>query len=317
MYFGGQNSSPLELLGNSIAQLDFNTILMKIMLGFLLFAGGFQIDASCLKEQGLSVAVFAILGTILSTFIIGVLAYYSLHLFALQIPLVHCLLFGAIISPTDPIAVLGILKEARIPRSLELKIAGESLFNDGIAIVIFITLYGLAGSGAQSLSFENIFSLFFIEAVGGLIYGFVLGVVGYFTLKTLDNYKVEVLITIAIVMAGYSFADVLHVSGPLAMVVAGLITGNAGKKHAMSDQTRDYISKFWELVDEIFNAILFLLIGLEMLIIKINHAILLIGVVMVTIVLLARWFSVLVPLTILRPWYSSRNMHYCSLPGEG
>ena len=300
--FLGPRFESLELIGKGVAGIDFNTVLMKIMLGFLLFAGGFHIDATCLKHQGLPVVILATFGTILSTFIVGGLAWYTLRIFGFPIPFIHCLLFGAIISPTDPIAVLGILKEAKIPYSLELKIAGESLFNDGIAIVIFLTVLELATSGGQSLSFGSITLLFLKEAIGGILYGLLLGWLGYIVLKTLDNYKVEILITIAIVMAGYSFADVIHVSGPLAMVVAGLVTGNAGKKHAMSDRTRDYLSKFWELVDEILNAILFLLIGLEMLIVKIDYHILLIGILMIGIVLLARWISVFLPVTMLRRW---------------
>jgi CPA1 family monovalent cation:H+ antiporter len=300
--FLGPHSATLEIVGKGVAGIDFNTILMKIMLGFLLFAGGFHIDASCLREQGLPVIVLSTVGTILSTFIVGGLAYYTLQAFGYPIPFIHCLLFGAIISPTDPIAVLGILKSAKIPHSLELKIAGESLFNDGVAIVIFLTVLELATSPGQPVSVASISFLFLKEAVGGVVYGLLLGWVGNIVLRTLDNYQVEILITIAIVMAGYSFADVLHVSGPLAMVVTGLVTGNAGKKHAMSEQTRDYLSKFWELVDEILNAVLFMLIGLEMLIVRIDHPILLIGVLMIFIVLLARWVSVLVPLSLLRKW---------------
>ena len=300
--FLGPRFESLELIGKGVAGIDFNTVLMKIMLGFLLFAGGFHIDATCLKQQGLPIVILATFGTILSTFIVGGLAWYTLRIFGFPVPFIHCLLFGAIISPTDPIAVLGILKDAKIPYSLELKIAGESLFNDGIAIVIFLTVLELASSGGQSLSFGSITFLFLEEAIGGILYGLLLGWLGYIVLKTLDNYKVEILITIAIVMAGYSFADVIHVSGPLAMVVAGLVTGNAGKKFAMSDRTRDYLSKFWELVDEILNAILFLLIGLEMLIVKIDYHILLIGILMIGIVLLARWLSVLIPVTILSRW---------------
>jgi CPA1 family monovalent cation:H+ antiporter len=300
----GPHIEALETIGNQVAGIDFNTILMKIMLGFLLFAGGFHIDARCLKEQGVPVVVLSTIGTILSTFIVGALAWYTLRVFGFPIPFIHCLLFGAIISPTDPIAVLGILKDANIPHSLELKIAGESLFNDGVAIVIFLTVLELAASPGHPLSIGSIVLLFLKEAGGGILYGTLLGWLGYQVLKTMDNYKVEVLITIAIVMAGYSFADVLHVSGPLAMVVAGIITGNEGKKHAMSDKTRDYLSKFWELVDEILNAILFLLIGLEMLIVTIDHTILLIGLLMILIVLLARWLSVWLPVSILKRFMS-------------
>jgi len=300
--FLGPHFESLELLGKSVAGIDFNALLMKIMLGFLLFAGGFHIDATCLKQQGLPVLILATVGTLLSTFMVGGLSYFTLGLFGLPIPFIHCLLFGAIISPTDPIAVLGILKEAKIPYSLELKISGESLFNDGVAIVIFITVLELAETSAQTISLSSITLLFLKEAVGGILYGALLGWLGYLVLKKIDNYKVEVLITLAIVMAGYSFADFIHVSGPLAMVVAGIITGNKRKNDAMSDRTRDYVSKFWELVDEVLNAILFLLIGLEMLVVRINHTIFFIGLLMIGVVLLARWLSVLLPVSILRRW---------------
>jgi CPA1 family monovalent cation:H+ antiporter len=300
--FFGNHIPALQVIGKSVAGIDFNTLLMKIMLGFLLFAGGFHIDASCLKQQGLSVVILATVGTVLSTIIVGGLAYYILGLFGFPVPFIHCLLFGAIISPTDPIAVLGILKDAKIPYSLELKISGESLFNDGVAIVIFLTLLELAESGGRSLSVGGISLLFLKEAGGGLLYGALLGWFGYLILKTMDDYKVEVMVTLAIVMGGYSFAEYLHVSGPLAMVVTGIITGNQGKNNAMSDKTKDYVSKFWELVDEVLNAILFLLVGLQMLVVKIDRAIFLIGVIMIGVVLLARWASVLLPVTILRKW---------------
>jgi len=298
----GNHISTLQLIGKSVAGIDFNTVLMKIMLGFLLFAGGYHIDASCLKQQGLPVIILASIGTLLSTFIVGALTYFILGAFGLPVPYLHCLLFGAIISPTDPIAVLGILRGAKIPYSLELKISGESLFNDGVAIVVFLSLLELATMGDQSLSAGGISLLFLKEAGGGLLYGALLGWLGFLILKSIDNYKVEVMITLAIAMGGYAFAEYLHVSGPLAMVVAGIITGNEGKNGAMSDETKDYVSKFWELVDEVLNAVLFLLIGLQMLVVRIDRHLFVIGLLMIAIVLLARWVSVLLPVTILRKW---------------
>lgn len=298
----GSHSTSLTQFSNKVSAIDFNTLLMKAMLGFLLFAGGFHINSDSLKQEGVAIITLATVGTIVSTFIVGALAYYAFQYFGSGIPFIYCLLFGALISPTDPIAVLGILKEARIPHSMELKIAGESLFNDGVAVVIFLTIIEIATSGGQHFSAGSIGMLFLTEAGGGVVYGLLLGYVGYVVLKSIDNYKVEVLITLAIVMAGYAFADIIHVSGPLAMVVAGIITGNKGKEIAMSDVTRDYLSKFWELVDEILNAILFMLIGLEMLIVKLNTSIITIGLIMILVVLVARWISVALPVLFLRGW---------------
>lgn len=292
----------LQVLSNKLSAVDFNTLLMKIMLGFLLFAGGFHINAKDLKQQRLPILMLATVGTILSTFIVGGLAYYTFRFFDFPIPFIYCLLFGSLISPTDPIAVLGILKEAKIPHTLESKIAGESLFNDGVAVVIFLTISEIADSGLDHFSGMDIAVLFAQEAIGGILFGLALGYIGYKTLKSIDSYKVEVLITLALVMAGYYLADLIHVSGPLAMVVAGIITGSKGVAVAMSDVTRDYLSKFWELVDEILNAILFLFIGIEMLIVKMNIVILLIGAVMIIFVLAARWLSVALPVQILRRW---------------
>lgn len=243
---------------------------------------------------------FATIGTILSTFIVGGLMFLIFKLFHLPIRFIYCLLFGALISPTDPIAVLGILRKAKIPPSLELKISGESLFNDGVAVVIFITILEIAVGGTVDLSFADVALLFLKEAGGGLLLGALIGFIGYRALRSVDNYQVEVLITLAVVMGGYALADVLRVSGPLAMVVAGIITGNMGKETAMSDITRDYVGKFWEVIDEILNAILFLLIGFEMLVIKWTPQLFLIGSITILIVLLARWVSVAIPVFFLQ-----------------
>jgi CPA1 family monovalent cation:H+ antiporter len=292
----------LQSFGKDLSSIDFNTLLMKVMLGFLLFAGGFHINARRLKEQILPVLTLSIFGTLFSTFVVGGLAYYLFLIFSMPIPFIYCLLFGALISPTDPIAVLGILKDADIPQSLEMKISGESLFNDGIAVVIFLTIAEFAAGGSQNFSIGSVSILFIKEAVGGMLYGLLLGYIGYVALRSIDNYKVEVLITIAIVMAGYYIADVLHVSGPLAMVVAGIFTRNRGKAVAMSDVTWDYLSKFWELIDEILNAILFLLLGVEMMVVHIDPYILVIGLLMILVVLTARWFSIFFPVVILKRW---------------
>ena len=281
-----------------VGAIDFQDVLMNFMLSFLLFAGAIHIDAKKLNKERWPVIVLATLGTLLSTFIIGIIMWYVFDLFHTSIPFIYCLLFGALISPTDPIAVLGILKEAKIPSTLELKISGESLFNDGVGVVIFISIAEVARSG--NFSAMDVGKLFMQEAAGGLLFGFLLGYIGYLALRSIDDYKVEVLITLAIVMGGYFIAGYLHVSGPLAMVVAGIMIGNKLNEEGMSAQTRDYLGKFWELIDEILNAVLFLLIGFEMLIIKISSTVLLIGLIAIGIVLLARWISVFIPVYLLR-----------------
>lgn len=283
-----------------IKSLDFHEVLMNFMLSFLLFAGSIHIKASALKKELWPVMLLATMGTLLSTFLVGFMVTYLFQWIGHPVPFIYCLLFGALISPTDPIAVIGILKQAKMPASLEIKIQGESLFNDGIAVVIFITITEIAASGTGHADVWSIGKLFLQEAVGGLLFGGLLGYIGYLLLKGIDDYKVEVLVTLAIVAGGYALANWLHVSGPLAMVVAGIITGNKIKHEIMSAQTQDYLDKFWELIDEILNAVLFLLVGFEMLVIKINTLVLIIGFIVIGLVLLARWLSVLVPVTLLR-----------------
>jgi monovalent cation:H+ antiporter, CPA1 family len=282
------------------ASIDFRDVLMNFMLSFLLFAGAIQIDASKLKKERWPVLALSTLGILISTTLVGSSVWYLFQLFHFPIPFIYCLLFGALISPTDPIAVLAILKEAKIPSSLELKISGESLFNDGVAVVVFVTLFDAARSGVSAIDVVSVGKLFFQEAIGGLLFGTLLGYIGFYTLRSIDDYKVEVLVTMAIVMGGYFVAGHLHVSGPLAMVVAGIITGNKVKDEVFSATSRDYLGKFWELIDEILNAVLFLLIGLEMLVIKINLTVLIIGSISIIIVLLARWVSVFFPILLLR-----------------
>lgn len=288
-----------SLLSEKAVQLalsvDFQDVLMNFMLSFLLFAGAIHIDSAKLKKQGLSVIVLATVGILISTFLVGIILWQILIWFSLSVPLIYCLIFGSLISPTDPIAVMGILRRSRIPESLELKIAGESLFNDGVAVVIFVTLVEISRSSGTDFHIADVGIRFLEEAGGGLIFGAIIGYIGYYALKSIDDYNVEVLITLAIVMGGYFIAGRLHVSGPLAMVVAGLITGNKSKREGMSDVTRDYLGKFWKMIDEILNAVLFLFIGLEMLIIKTNITVFLVGLMCILVVLLSRWISVLIP----------------------
>jgi CPA1 family monovalent cation:H+ antiporter len=279
-----------------IKSVDLETILMRIMLSFLLFAGAMHVNASQLKKEIVPIIAFSTIGVLLSTAFIGVAMYFLLGLFNFHIPVIYCLLFGALISPTDPIAVLGILKKANIPSSLEIKITGESLFNDGIGVVVFISLFEIARMGTENLSMAQIGWIFLREAGGGIIWGGIIGFAGFYLLRSIDNYQVEVMITLAMVMGGYLFAFFLHISGPLAMVVAGIITGNQGMREAMSDKTRDYLVKFWELIDEILNALLFILIGFEMLIISLNHALIWVSLIAIPVILLARWISVSIPI---------------------
>lgn len=285
---------------NVIGAIDFHTALMKVMLSFLLFAGAIHIDINQLRQQKTAIITFSTIGVLLSTFIVGGLVFIAAKWFGLPIDFIYCLLFGALISPTDPIAVLGILKQYNIPASLEMKISGESLFNDGVAVVVFLAIYEIINAGAANVSVQQIGLLFLTEAGGGLLLGAMLGYAGFYILKSIDNYVIEVLITLAIVMGGYQLADYIHISGPLAMVVAGIITGNKSRELGMSDITRDYLDKFWEMIDEVFNAILFLLVGFEMLIIPFSLTLLWLGIVAIAIVLLARFVSVAIPIYMLQ-----------------
>lgn len=279
--------------------IDFSELLLEGMLSFMLFAGAIHIRFEDLKSERLSIILFSTMSVVISTFIVGYTAFYLLNAFGLEVRLIDSLLFGALISPTDPIAVLSILKQAGVTKSLETKIAGESLFNDGVAVVVFITLLQLSRPGAE-INAASIALLFGKEAIGGLILGIGLGYIGFRMIASIDNYQVEVLITLAIVMGGYTLAHYLHISGPLAMVAAGLITGNQGKSLGMSDITAEYIDKFWELIDEILNAILFVLIGLELLIIEISKPVIIVSLILIVTTLITRYFSVWVPGLIIR-----------------
>lgn len=277
-----------------LSNLNFSELLLEGMLSFMLFAGAIPIKYDDLKSEKLSIMLFSTISVIISTLIIGFGTYYLLRIFGLEVHLIHALLFGALISPTDPIAVLSILKSAGISKSLETKIAGESLFNDGVAVVIFITILQLARPGTD-INAGSVILLFGQEAAGGIILGVILGFASYKLIASIDNYQTEVLLTLAVVMGGYTLAHFIHVSGPLAMVAAGLITGNQGKTYGMSEITAEYTDKFWELIDEILNAILFVLIGAEVLIIQLNPLILLIAFIMIFIALTARYISLRIP----------------------
>ena len=244
------------------------------------------------------ITILASVGVLSSTFIIGGLSWWLLGLLGTPIPFLYCMLFGALISPTDPIAVLGILKTANVSKSLETKIAGESLFNDGVGVVVFLVLLGIATSGEVSAS--GVALLFAEEAIGGALFGLAIGWLAYRMLASVDNYQVEILITLALVMGGYTLAGALHLSGPIAIVVAGLLIGNHGRMFAMSNRTREHLDAFWELLDEILNAVLFVLIGLEVLALEFQSAWLIAGVALIPSVLFARFVSVGLPLSVMR-----------------
>jgi CPA1 family monovalent cation:H+ antiporter len=281
-----------------ISELDFTELLMGSMLNFLLFAGAIHVNFTDLRKQRLPVLTFSTISVIISTFVIGFSLSYVIPFFGIKLPFLYCLLFGALISPTDPIAVLGILKKANVSKSLETKITGESLFNDGIAVVLFAVILQLTQTPEASISLGTISWLLAKEALGGLLLGVLLGYSASKAMKGIDDYIVSVLITLSVVMGGYLIAHAIHISGPLTMVAAGLIIGNYGKREAMSMVTKDYLTKFWELLDEILNAILFLFIGFELLLIPDFETYWIISVVAIVVVLFARFVSIWVPMLI-------------------
>ena len=279
--------------------IDFYEVLMHGMLSLLLFAGAMHIDLSELAARKWPIGILATVGTLSSTFLVGGAAWVLFDVVNIEMPLIYCLLFGALISPTDPIAVLGILKSANAPKSLEIKIAGESLFNDGVAVVVFSILLGIA-IGGQQVSAGSIALLFAEEALGGIVFGLVIGFIAYRMLKSIDSYHVEVLITLGMVLGGYALAIQLHVSGPVAMVVAGLMIGNHGRSFAMSEHTRERLDTFWEIIDEILNAVLFVLIGFEVIVLSFTGDYLFASLLMLVVVLLARFICVGIPISIMR-----------------
>jgi monovalent cation:H+ antiporter, CPA1 family len=279
-----------------IASVDFTEVLMGSMLNFLLFAGAIHISLHDLRKQRVPVMIFSTIGVIISTAFVGTLLYFTFILLGVTIPFIECLVFGALISPTDPIAVIGILKKAGIRKSLEIKVAGESLFNDGVAVVLFAVLLQLARGSEVDLTFMHVSGLFLQEAGGGLLMGLLLGYIASQGIKRINSYNVTVMITLAVVMGGYLVTQLLHISGPLTMVAAGLVIGNYGKAIAMSASDKDYLDKFWELIDEILNAMLFLIIGFELLLIPNLQQYWLIGPIGIVIVLLARFFSIWLPI---------------------
>ena len=281
-----------------IAAVDFDAALLNGVLGALLFAGALHVDLSALRADGVLIAVLAVASTFASTIIVGGGTWGLTALLGTPVPLVWCLVFGALISPTDPIAVGAILKRAGVPSGLRVTITGESLFNDGIGVVAFLVLLGIATSG-EAIRWAHVAELFAVEVFGGLLYGAALGWFAVRLLARVDDYQVEILLTLAIVTGGFVLANRLHLSGALAMVVAGLVLGSSGRAIAMSARTQARLDDFWELVDEFLNAMLFVLIGIEAVIVDFTGRAGLLGVLAIPLVLLARWVSVAVPLVVL------------------
>lgn len=279
-----------------ISSINFQKVLLDIMLSYLLFAGALHTNFQQLKVQRWPVFVFATFGVMVSTFLVGTIMFYAIQIVGLEVNFIYCLLFGALISPTDPIAVLGILKQAKAPKKLETKIVGESLFNDGVGVVIFLTIYQIA-KGGSDITFVHVAEMFAVEVLGGVVLGLLLGWITYRMMRSIDDYDVEVIITLAAVMGGTLLAQKLHMSAPLAMVACGLMVGNdTVRNSAMSEVTETYVDKFWELVDVLLNTLLFVLIGMEILVLTFDGQYIFAGLLAVPIVLISRYLSLWVPI---------------------
>jgi len=315
-----------ETLSGAIGQIDFNETLMKGMLGFLLFAGALHVDFAKLRDAKWAIGSMATFGVILSTFIVGTGFYFIAKMLGVALPYTWALVFGALISPTDPVAVLSILKSVKMPKALEAKIAGESLFNDGVGVVVFTIIVAIAagstgdhawtqtimlagpaeaaGGGHGNVTFLSIVELFIVDAIGGAILGGIAGWIAYRMMASIDEHAIEVLISLAIVAGTYALAQRInilghHLSGPIAVVVAGLMIGNKGASVAMSDHTKEYLFGFWEMIDEILNSVLFLLIGLELLVLGLVPQFAWAGLIAIPLVLFARLCAVFVPMKVI------------------
>ena len=286
----------------TLVQIEFHDTLMKGLLSFLLFAGALHVDLEALLRRKWAISALATVGILISTAVVGLVMFQAFRLTGFDMTLPYCLVFGALISPTDPIAVLGILKNTRVPETLEGMIAGESLFNDGVGVVVFTILVSIATGGGEhggDITAGSIATLFLTEAVGGTALGLLAGYLAYRAMHGIDEHNLEVMITLALVMATYGIASAIHVSGPIAMVVAGLLIGNHGKRFAMSEATRDHIDKFWSLLDEVLNSVLFLAIGFEVVALTFGGDVLLAMAIAIPTVLLARFISVATPIGLL------------------
>ncbi len=304
--------APYIALKSLVVQTDISKFILDIMLGFLLFAGSLRTSWPHIKKQMKQITMFALGGVIVSTILIAVMLYGISNVFNFKIDFLYCLLFGAIISPTDPIAVLSILTKANVPEKIETIIVGESLFNDGIGVVIFITLLELLNSGNQTIDLSRFGVLFFEQAVGGIFFGLILGLILHYLIRSIDHYETEILLMLAFVMGGYFAATELHLSGALAMVVMGILTGNYKDSSTMSDLSKEYVYKFWELVDVILNAVLFILVALVIVVVDFKTQYVMIGLLSVLIVLISRIIIVFLP-KIFLPKTVGLTMHEAKL----
>ncbi|WP_289283606.1 MULTISPECIES: cation:proton antiporter [unclassified Methylophaga] len=290
--FGGNDLA--TSISDAFEGLNFNLLLLKGMLGFLLFAGALEIDLRLLRQQRWEITIMALFSTLLSTVLIGYASFWVLGLLGWDLPLIYCMLFGALISPTDPIAVLAIIKKMHAPEKISVQVEGESLFNDGVGLVVFTTIFALAFSGAEP-TFSGVAELFLVDAVGGIVFGAVLAFLAHWCICRSNDSSIELLITLCIPSAGYALANVIDVSGPLAMVVSGIVIGNITRTIGFSEHSQFTLSHFWHTVDAFLNALLFLLIGLMLVILPVSWTEIGLGLVMIPLVLLARFASVALP----------------------
>jgi CPA1 family monovalent cation:H+ antiporter len=285
-----------------VSGIDFPGIVLHGMLSFLLFAGALHVDLTELKRFRWVVALLATVGVVIATFITGNLVWWSAHALGFDMPYIDAMLFGALIAPTDPVAVLGILQESAIAKSLRIKIASESLLNDGVGVVVFLVLlnFALHPQDPAQMSWQDITGLVAWESIGSITLGLSLGWLAYVLLRGIDDYKTEILLTLALAAGGYSFAEFIHVSAPITMVVAGLVIGNHGRANVMSDKTRKHLDMFWELLDDILNGVLFVLIGLEIMVVPITSPLLVLGLIAIIATLIGRFVSVYLPINLMR-----------------
>lgn len=300
LLFGSFNWLNLDdIATETMKQIDFKSFLLNGILGFLLFAGALGIKLPVMKDQKWEIATFALFSTFISTFIVGFLIYGFTHLIGLDIDLIYCILFGALISPDDPIAVLAIIKNLRAPKRLSMQVEGESLFNDGIGLVIFTTVFAVA-FGGQEPTFSGVVGLFLQEAVGGILYGLVLGLIAHWLISATDDGSLEILLTLTIPTAGFMLAGILHVSGALAMVVSGIMIGNWTRKKGFSEQSQRYLDHFWEMIDHFLNSLLFFLIGFALLLVDFTFRGFIMMLLAIPICLAARYASLWVPFRIMQ-----------------
>lgn len=288
--------SPLSTIAvkEFLDKFDFSSFVLDFILSFLLFAGSLHVNIGDLRGARATVLSYATIGVVISTIFIGVFTYLVVKAFGYNVQILPCFLFGALISPTDPIAVIGILSQYKIPQKLKTEIVGESLFNDGVGVVVYTVIFSLLTQGSQSeVGVSEIIKIFGLEVFGGIAVGLIVGYIGYFLMKSIDHYQTEVMITLGVVTGGYSLASFFHASGPLAMVIAGILIGNKGKRLAMSDVTAEYVDKFWELIDEICNTILFVLMGVQIFLVPFDVGFLVVGCLLIIVSLAARYVSLL------------------------